>query len=317
MAVAFSIGVRRSSDQALNHKADQENGFWLPGEDDRTLILIHGLTGTPNELKFLANFFNRKGYTVVCPRLANHGRPMDILKTTTWQACYQSVREAYVKIQAKGRSGPVFTAGLSMGALLALLLAEEFPDEIAGVSCLSPTFFYDGWNMPWYRHVLFPLCCLTPLRQFFYFKEEPPYGIKNAAIRQRVHHYYSRATLHDVDGVAKHGYPYIPATLLYQLHLCVRHLRPRLPLIRVPVQLIQAQHDDMTSVKNSLFIYRKVGSQMKELELLQNSYHVVTADQEREVVAQKMLEFFTRLQGGATTTPADACPSGDDALLAS
>ena len=62
-----------------------------------------------------------------------------------------------------------------------------------------------------------------------------------------------------------------------------------------PIQLIQAKDDDVASVKNSKFIYDKVRSEIKEIVLLYNSYHVITADQERETVAEKVADFFYRV----------------------
>lgn len=183
-----------------------------------------------------------------------------------------------------------------MGALLALLLAEEFPERISGATCLSPTLFYDGWNIPW-SHCLLPLAYYTPIRYFAYFKEEPPYGIKNERIRSKVHEYYKNASLADISGVAQYGYPYFPVTLLCELRLLIHELMKKMSGIKVPVQMIQAFEDDMTSIKNSQFIYDRVASEKKEIVLLHDSYHVITADQERRKVAQKMEEFFCRIRG--------------------
>ena len=292
MAVKFHINLRRPS-----RVEPAENGLHLKGTGDAHLVLIHGLTGTPNEMKFLATYFNRRGYTVSCPRLANHGQPIEILKNTPWEDFYESARQAVLNIQKTVRCS-VFVAGLSMGALLSLLLADEFPDRIAGVSCLSPTLFYDGWNTPWSKHLL-PLAYWTPLKHVTYFKEEPPYGIKNEAIRQRVHDYYQKADLRDLNGVAKYGYPYFPVKLLCELHSLIRYLTPRLRHVRAPVQCIQAKNDDMTSVKNSQFIYDRVSSEVKEIVMLNDSYHIITADQERDKVAESMESFFSRIQPGA------------------
>ncbi len=41
----------------------------------------------------------------------------------------------------------------------------------------------------------------------------------------------------------------------------------------------------MTSEKNSLFIYNRIKSEIKEIAWLHDSYHVITVDQEREKVA--------------------------------
>ncbi len=270
---------------------EKRNGFHLNGNRGATVILIHGLTGTPHEMKYIAGFLHKKGYNVSCPRLANHGEPVHVFKKTKWQECYESVRQDFLTAKKLNPNKTVFVAGLSMGALLALLLAEEFPDQITAVSCLSPTLFYDGWNSPWSRHLL-PLAYFTPLKHFFYFKEEPPYGIKNEAIRRRVHKYFSNTSLHDMGAVSQFGYPYFPVPLLCELRLLVKHLTGKLHHIKTPVQIIQAREDDMTSVKNAQFVYDRISSLKKEIVLLEDSYHIVTADQERAKVAQKMNEFF-------------------------
>ncbi|MEI6128014.1 MAG: alpha/beta fold hydrolase, partial [Pseudomonadota bacterium] len=207
MAVKFSINLKNSLHKKKEASSPNEDGLNLTGSNGSTVFLVHGLTGTPNEMKFLANFFNRKmGYSVVCPRLANHGESIHVLKKTKWEEFYQSVRNAFMSIR-ETTTGPVFASGLSMGALLSLLLAEEFSGEIAGVSCLSPTLFYDGWNVPWYSSFVLPMFYLTPLKHFSYFKEEPPYGFKNEALQKRVHKYFSTASLKDHEGVSQYGYP--------------------------------------------------------------------------------------------------------------
>ncbi len=301
MAVKFCLGLKTTNRKVSSKLAEApilETSYSLQGiAGGGTVILIHGMTGTPHEMRSIAKFLNQKGYTIICPRLANHGSPIEMLSKTTWEECYQSVREAFKNVQAD--SGPFFASGLSMGALLALLLADEFPSQIDGVSCLSPTLFYDGWNTPWARHLL-PLAYITPFKRFFYFKEEHPYGIKNIAVRQRIHRYFDKAGLDNIEHVAQYGYPYFPVTLLCELHFLVKYLTPRLDRIKTPVQLIQAKEDDMTSVKNSQFVYDHIGSDIKELVLLYDSYHIITADQERDVVAQKVESFFSRLRNNGS-----------------
>ncbi len=297
MSLNFSFKVKKTRGEGSGNSLLKKNGLFLKGDSGETILLIHGLTGTPNEMRFLANFFNKKmGYTVVCPRLAKHGEPINTLKKITWQDCYQSVREAFLQMRNNSK-GAVFASGLSMGALLALLLGEEFSDTISGITCLSPTLFYDGWNVPWYSTILLPLFYATPLKHVVYFKEDPPYGFKNKALQKRVHKHFSRARLNDPTMVEQYGYPYFPLTLLHQLNLLVKHLTKLLPDINVPVQLIQAKDDDMTSIRNSTFILDKINSKTKELVLLNDSYHVITADQERDTVANRMYDFYKRITG--------------------
>ena len=284
MAVTFTFRTN-----GIAAESAPKPGTFMPGRNGRAVVLVHGLTGTPAEMRFVAWFLHTHGYTVSCPRLANHGLPMAVLQATQWEEFYASVRTAYDELRAD--HDLIFAGGLSMGALLALLLAADFPDGIAGVSCLSPTLFYDGWNVPWY-HFLLPLASHTPLRNFTYFKEEPPYGLKNERIREKVHQFYVDADIHAMHDVDRFGYPFFPVRLLAELHQLVAHLEKRLPEVTCPCQIVQARHDDMSSVKNALRIHERVSSPRKEIVYLEDSYHVITADQERGKVAQSMLDFF-------------------------
>lgn len=305
MSVIFSFDIRNFTRPRPGRAPCGNKGFFLKGNNGSAVILIHGLTGAPNEMRSLASFLHRKGYSVSCPRLANHGESIWVLKNSRWQDFYESVRNIFIKGELARFDGPIFAAGLSMGALLALLLADEFKGKVAAVSCLAPTLFYDGWNTPESKFFL-PLGYRTILKHFAYFKEEPPYGIKNELIQQKIHKYYAGARLDRMGNVEQYGYPYFPISLLHQLQLLVRDLTKRLPDMCCPAQMIQAKDDDMASVKNSKFIYDRIGSRLKEMVLLYDSYHVITADHERDIVAEKMENFFAR----AVAAPDSRCPGG-------
>lgn len=293
MSVVLSLDRRNFFAPRPKAAKPEDASISLKGTNGSMVILIHGLTGTPNEMKFLATYLNKKGYSVICPTLANHGEEIWVLKHSKWQDFYESVREVMISGEAADFKGPIFASGLSLGALLALLLADEFKDRVQGASCLAPTLFYDGWNTPMAKYFM-PLA-YTPIKHIFYFKEEPPYGIKNEAIQQRIHKYYNNVKLDGIENVAQYGYPYFPVTLLHQLQLLVKYVTKKFPEMHFPVQLVQAKDDDMTSIKNSKFIYERIRSEMKEIVLLYDSYHVVTADHERDIVAEKMENFFSRI----------------------
>ncbi|MBF0494735.1 MAG: alpha/beta fold hydrolase [Candidatus Omnitrophica bacterium] len=299
MSIIFHMDrhFKRNKAALKSASTGNNNGIFLKGDNGCTIILVHGLTGTPNEMKSLANYFHKQGYSIICPRLAYHGEPLRVLKHAKWRDFYGTIRDAYLHSEAAKNGEPVFAAGLSMGALLALNLVDEFPGKIAGVSCLAPTIFFDGWNATWLRCLL-PLAYLTPLKYFFYFKEDPPYGIKNERIRNFIHRYYVKARIVDDDyeNISRYGYPFFPVSLLRQIDLAAKHTIKRLPYITTPLQLIQAEEDDVSSVKSSEIIRDKAGSKIKEMHLLYESYHIITADQEREKVAELMELFFKRLR---------------------
>ena len=285
MSLIFSLDFHKRSDAI----APPNDDIVLRGDLRRTLILVHGLTGTPNEMRYLAFYFNRLGYNVICPRLANHGQPLHILKHTKWEELYSSLRAVFLDALETGDQ--IFVAGLSTSALFVLLLAEEFGEKLTGGICLAPTLFFDGWNVPWY-HRLLPLAAYTPLKYCFYFKESPPYGIKNKKIRGMVHRFYSNAKLENIEGISKYGYAFFPVSLFHQLRRLVRKVIPLLGRINAPMLLIHPQEDDTASVKNSQLIYDGISSKVKKLVILTDSYHVITADQEREKVAREIKVFL-------------------------
>jgi carboxylesterase len=265
----------------------------LAGGKKGHVLLFHGLTGSPAELAYVAHYLhNRIGYSVWCPRLVNHGQPLGVLARTRWPEFEAFARACFKRALSDARAAglPLFIGGLSLGAILALLIAAEYPEHVDGTICLAPTLFYDGWNVPW-THKLIPIVSYTPLKYFTYFREEPPYGLKDESLRERMAKEFSRASLREGGDVASVGYAHFPVRLFCEMRPLFAKCMRSLNRVVCPVLLIQAQHDDATGPENSEFIYRNISSKHKEIILLQNSYHLVTVDLERESVAAGIARF--------------------------
>ncbi len=264
--------------------------FFLPG-DKNLCFLIHGLTGTAKEMGSIAQRLNKQGFSVATPLMLNHDKSISCLKRTSWNELYNSVRNEFIKYTNDYEN--IFVAGLSFGALIGILLAYEFPNKVKALNCFSPTLFYDGWGNPKSRFLL-PLVYKTPLKYWFYFKEEYPYGLKNERLRSKVESFYKDAKLFDYSKVHLYGYPVIPVSCMYQNTLLAKKVKSVLKNIHTPIQLLQARDDDVTSPKNSYYIYNHISSQDKNIIFLENSYHIITADQERDKVAEKTVAFFEK-----------------------
>ena len=94
------------------------------------VLLAHGITGAPTEMKPLIKALAAAGFTVSCPQLAGHCSTLAELKRTRWEDWYGSLQSALEVLRQ--RCETVCVSGLSMGALLALILAARNPNEIAG-----------------------------------------------------------------------------------------------------------------------------------------------------------------------------------------
>ena len=262
-------------------------GFYEPRGSD-AVLLIHGLTGTPAEMRHLARKLRRKGFSVMVPQLAGHCGSIKELKRSRWQDWYQSVDAAFRYLS--DRHHKVFVSGLSMGALLALELAAQHGDRVAGLGLLSPTFFYDGWNMPKFRRSLLPLAFLTPLKHFMYWHEVAPYGIKCERTRAMVH-----AVLENRDAQAseKVGIFKTPLVTVHESSKLIQHVTGSLERVQSPVLVVHSIEDDMASTKNVDFVTQRIASSDVETWLIDNTYHVLTLDRRKEDVADRVGEFFS------------------------
>src|ERR671931_1206621 len=88
-------------------------------------LLIHGFTGTPNELRWLGEQLAADGRTVLGVRLAGHGTCVEEMNTTRWRDWYSSALDGYASLRRE--CDQIIAIGLSMGGMLALLLAARNP----------------------------------------------------------------------------------------------------------------------------------------------------------------------------------------------
>src|SRR2546426_11807343 len=162
--------------------------FFFQAEDGIRDYKVTGVQTCALPICYLAHWLRSRGrYHVSCPRLVNHGQPLGVLARTTSAQLYQSAKDAFFEARAAARAEgvPLIIGGLSLGANLSLMLAAEFPDDVAGAACLAPTLFYDGWSVPWY-HRLIPLADYTPFKYFTYFREDEPFGLKDESLRAKI-----------------------------------------------------------------------------------------------------------------------------------
>jgi carboxylesterase len=99
------------------------------------LLLVHGFTGSPAEMRRIAPAFQQHGLTVSAPLLPGHGTtPADL----SCQRLEDWLDHVHASLSDLQRTCPtVFIGGLSLGALLALHVAAERPN-LAGVVVYSP-----------------------------------------------------------------------------------------------------------------------------------------------------------------------------------
>lgn len=251
-------------------------GFVL-GTGEVGVLLIHGLTGTPTELRRVAQGLAKDGTcTVYVPTLPGHCGDNSDLQATGWLDWYEGVRKTFVGIRQRHQQ--VFVGGLSMGAVMSMYLASEHPGQVAGLLMYSTTLRYDGWSIN-------KLAFLTPLLMkipfgvhLCSFEEKPPYGIKNQRLRAIVERQMkagesSNAGLLTMEGIT-----------VRELHRMNTVVKKRMPSITTKALVLHSIEDDITSRWNADYVERHLGGPVTKV-LLDNCYHMITVDlQYRRVI---------------------------------
>jgi len=270
------------------------------------VLLVHGLAGTPTEMRFVARGLHAAGFTVHAVQLAGHCGSVADLVATGWRDWAKSVDAA---VDALAREvDDVFVAGLSMGAVLALERAIARPDAVRGVALYGTTFRLDGWAVPLHARLLalLPLVCGLGLGRERQVMERHPYGIKD----ERTRAWIVGSMLAGDSGAA--GLPGTPWGALAELSALSRRVRRRLGDVRTPCLVVHSADDDIASLANVELIERCVAAPV-ETVLLDDSYHIVSVDRQRDVLIDRSVRFFRKL---APASDVDAAPRAPSATAA-
>ncbi|MFM9846970.1 MAG: alpha/beta hydrolase [Hyphomicrobiaceae bacterium] len=245
------------------------------------VLLLHGLCGTPTEMRFVANGLARAGYTVHCPQLAGHCGTEEDIKNTTWQDWYASAEAALVEIRKE--CDIVIVGGLSTGAVLSLLLAANHPDKVQGTALFAPTLWLNGWLIPW-RARLFRMVFSKRIANMIGFPDLHPHGIKDQRIRD-----FIQSALFSGDSSTA-GLPNTPGGAVLEHRRLVNATKCRIGEIQQPALIVHPREDDYADLDNAWYLQRNLKG-MVDMVVLEDSYHIVTVDRQRHVVVDRATTF--------------------------
>ena len=246
------------------------------------ILLVHGLAGTPAEMRYIANGLGRLGYSVLCPQLAGHCGTEDELKVATWQDWYESCETALDQLRKD--CDFVVVGGLSTGAVLALMLAANRPDDVQATALLAPTLRLDGWMIPWYAR-LFKLVRHKAVANLFKFPDTHPHGIKDARVRE-----FFLQALNGPDS-AQAGLANTPGGAVIEHRWLVEAVSPKLARIAQPTLILHPREDDIADMSNAWHLQRTLKGRV-DISALEDSYHNVTLDRQRHIVVERTAGFI-------------------------
>lgn len=249
------------------------------------VLLLHGLCGTPAEMRFVAGNLARNGYTVHCPQLAGHGGSEADIKASRWQDWYRSAEAALDELRKE--CDVIVVGGLSTGAVLSLMLASNHPDTVHGTVLFAPTLWLNGWLIPWHAR-LFRLVYSNWVANFIKFPDLEPHGIKDDRIRE-----FIKKALFSGDG-SEAGLPNTPGGAVLEHRRLVGALRKVVRTIRQPALIVHPREDDYADLNNAWYLQRNLRG-LVDMVTLDDSYHIVTVDRQRHLVADRTVNFVRQL----------------------
>lgn len=233
--------------------------FYFPGNKAGVLV-IHGFTGSTQSMRFLGEQLAKEGFTVFGPRLTGHGTEPEDMEQASFKDWIENVENGLVKL--KETCEEIFVAGLSMGGTLTLYLAENHP-EIKGIMPINAATHMPGMNE--------------------YYQE-----LSAAATR------FVDGIGSDIkkEGVQELAYSKTPVKSMHELIELSKQVRKHLSKITAPALVLSSSVDHVVPPENSKEIYDRISSAEKEFVSLENSYHVATLDNDKELIARKCAAFI-------------------------
>ncbi len=229
-------------------------------ESEVGILVIHGITSTTSSMEYLAKQFADAGYNVELPGLTGHGtkwQDMNSVKYTDW---IEDLEKALKKLQE--RCSKIFLCGLSLGGGLALFMAGKHP-ELNGVILINHAAKFTHPKF-WFVPLLRKIIPSTP------------------AVASDIKDPNSKEIAYDRT----------PTNGVYEMLKMLKEMRKMLPDIKQPVIIFKSLEDHVVPKTSVTYTMKNIGSKNKELIWLKNSYHVAPLDYDKELIAEKSIEFI-------------------------
>ena len=240
--------------------------------DARGVLLLHGLTGTPYDMRFLGERLRDQGFTVVGPTMAGHGGTADDLAATGWEDWVRVAGEALERLRARCRR--VAIVGQSMGGLCALHLVAGGA-HVDAIATLGSPLWLEGlaarastWIAPggWLHDRVRTL---------------PKLGgsdVGDARARRE-----------------SPALPVMPARSITEVAALMEVVAGELDRVRAPLLVLHGARDRTAPVGSAARI--AAGARAERARILPRSRHVISLDVEKDVVADELGAFVERHLG--------------------
>jgi carboxylesterase len=228
------------------------------------VLLVHGFTGTPKEVRWMGEDLQKYGYTVLGIRLHGHATHPDDMRASRWTDWTASVEDGFHLLSNS-------VERIFLGGVLSLLMSTKL--NVAGVIAMATPYnlprdpHYPNWFIRLYGKLI-------------------KYAPKSKEI--------PGSSWFDKEAFAQHiSYPQNPITSIAELKLLLSEMQSALPKVTKPVLLIHSENDKYVLPENMEMIYNGLTNVSDKTKVyVTESGHVVTSDAERYRVFELVREFI-------------------------
>lgn len=229
----------------------------------RAVLLLHGFTGHSADVRMLGRYLEKKGYTAYAPIYRGHGQEPEKLIESSPLEWWEDVVKAYEHLKELGYE-EIAVAGLSMGGALGLKLAKEY--ELKAIIPMCAPAYFDNEKELTHAYLNFA-------RQFKQFEKKDEETINKEV-----------ETLHENS-----------SQLFKGIELLVNEVNGIIDEVDTPTFVVQARQDEIINPEGAQFIFDHVRTDKKEIKWYENSTHLITFGNERDMLHEDIYRFLETL----------------------
>lgn len=236
------------------------------GKQKIGILLIHGWSSTPQELRNTATYLNSLGYPVYAPLLRGHGTEARDLIGLKWEDWLEDIYSAYDWFSK--HVDEIVVGGMSTGSLLALNLSLK--RKVKGIIAMgTPVFVKLRWKI-----LLRVVAWIFRDRKLF----KKIYRKDDWEVAKKKIHYFE-----------------FPPRSMWEVFRSISATRKIIPKITEPILVMQSGSDKIILPKSAEYVYANVASKTKRLVFFADSYHVFTVDKEAAKAHKIMGDFINKI----------------------
>ncbi|MFL5319871.1 MAG: alpha/beta hydrolase [Myxococcaceae bacterium] len=240
------------------------------------VLLVHGFTGSPWDVRPLGEALASSGFHVKGVQLPGHSGVDAALPTVGWREWESEVNRALKELS---HHGPVHLAGLSMGALLSVIMAARHPHRVRSLILVAPAMDFIGPTMTLVK------------------------ALRNVPILEKLQPWVTKSSTDISDDAVRSAAPVLerfPTAWLRSLFHLQAEARAVMTNVRCPALIVAAENDHVVSVNGARELARSLRGYVRLVRVAKGN-HIIPRDRGAPVLFDEATAFLDRVASGVAT----------------